>query len=48
MKKRQKRKELEDTRDKVRVEYLFPNIIAIKNLNLSNLKIIGKKFKKNF
>ena len=42
------RKELEDTRDKVRVEYLFPNIIAIKNLNLSNLKIIGKKFKKTF
>tara|TARA_Y100000385_G_C12950821_1_gene575389 strand:+ start:201 stop:785 length:585 start_codon:yes stop_codon:yes gene_type:complete len=42
------RKELEDTKAKVRVEPLFPNLIAIKNLNLSNLKIIGKKFTKTF
>tara|TARA_Y100000385_G_C12792778_1_gene508379 strand:+ start:85 stop:660 length:576 start_codon:yes stop_codon:yes gene_type:complete len=39
---------LEDTRGKVRVKSLFPNLIAIKNLDLSNLKIIGKKFKKTF
>ena len=42
------KKELEDTRGKVRVKSLFPNLIAIKNLDLSNLKIIGKKFKKTF
>ena len=42
------KKELEDTRGKVRVESLFPNLIAIKKLNLSNLKIIGKRFKKSF
>ncbi len=36
------------TKAKVRVEHLFPSVIAIKNLNLSNLKIIGKKFKKTF
>ena len=39
---------LDVTKDKVRVKSLFPNLIAIKNLDLSNLKIIGKKFKKTF
>lgn len=32
----------------VKVDNLFPNLIATKNLDLSNLKIIGKKFKKTF
>jgi len=32
----------------VSVESIFPNLIAIKNLNLKNLKIIGKNFKKTF
>lgn len=34
--------------NKVRVETIFPNLISIKHLDLSNLKIIGKKFKKTF
>jgi hypothetical protein len=42
------KKELEDIRDKVRVESLFPNLIATKNLNLSKLKIVGQNFKKTF
>ena len=42
------KKELEDTRGKVRVKSLFPNLIAIKNLDLSKFKVIGKKFKKTF
>jgi len=42
------KKELEDTKGKVKVKSLFPNLIAIKKLDLSNLKIIGKKFKKTF
>jgi hypothetical protein len=33
---------------KVKINNLFPNLIAIKNLNLSKLKITGKKFKKTF
>jgi len=32
----------------VKVDNLFPNLIAIKNLDLSKLKIIGKKFNKTF
>lgn len=36
------------TKAKVKVNNLFPNLIAIKNLDLSKLKIIGKKFKKAF
>jgi hypothetical protein len=42
------KKELDDTRDKVKLKSLFPNLIAIKNLDLSNLKIKGKNFKKTF
>ena len=42
------KKELDVTRDKVRVESLFPNLIAIKKLDLSQLKIEGKRFKKTF
>ena len=34
--------------NKVKVDNIFPNLIAVKNLDLSNLKIIGKKFKKTF
>ena len=34
--------------NKVKVDNIFPNLIAIKHLDLSNLKIIGKKFKKTF
>ena len=34
--------------NKVKVDNIFPNLIATKHLNLSNLKIIGKKFKKTF
>ena len=32
----------------VSVENIFPNLIATKNLNLKNLKIIGKNFEKTF
>jgi len=32
----------------VKVDNLFPNLIATKNLDLSNFKIVGKKFKKTF
>jgi hypothetical protein len=42
------KKELDDTRDKVKLKSLFPNLIAIKHLDLSNLKIKGKNFKKTF
>ena len=42
------RKELEDTKARVKVNSLFPTLVAIKHLNLSNLKITGKKFKKSF
>lgn len=34
--------------NKVKVDNIFPNLIATKHLNLSSLKIIGKKFKKTF
>jgi hypothetical protein len=34
--------------NKVKVDNIFPNLIATKHLDLSNLKIIGKKFKKTF
>ena len=40
------KKELDDTRDKVKLKSLFPNLIAIKHLDLSNLKIKSKNFKK--
>ena len=33
---------------KVEVHNLFPNLIATKNLNLSNLKFVGKNFKNTF
>ena len=36
------------TKAKVKVNNLFPNLIAIKNLNLHKLKIVGKEFKKTF
>ncbi len=42
------RKELEDIKARVKVNSLFPTLVAIKHLNLSNLKITGKKFKKSF
>tara|TARA_R100001480_G_scaffold7800_4_gene15892 strand:+ start:3318 stop:3842 length:525 start_codon:yes stop_codon:yes gene_type:complete len=32
----------------IKVDNIFPNLIAVKNLNLSNFKITGKKFKKTF
>jgi hypothetical protein len=32
----------------VKVDNLFPNLIATKNLDLSKLKIVGKKFNKTF
>jgi len=32
----------------VKVDNLFPNLIATKNLDLSKLKILGKKFNKTF
>ena len=32
----------------VKVDTIFPNFIAIKNLNLLNFKVVGKKFKKTF
>lgn len=42
------KKELDVTKDRVRVESLFPNLVAIKKLDLSQLKIEGKRFKKSF
>jgi len=36
------------TRVKVKVNNLFPNLVAIKNLNLFNFKVVGEKFKKTF
>lgn len=32
----------------IKIHNIFPNLIAIKTLNLSNLKIVGKRFKKTF
>lgn len=32
----------------IKIQNIFPNLIAVKTLNLSNLKIVGKKFKKTF
>ena len=34
--------------NKVKVDNIFPNLIATKHLDLSNLKIVGKQFKKTF
>jgi len=34
--------------NEVRVDNIFPNLIAVKNLNLSEFKIEGQKFKKTF
>ena len=42
------RNALEDTKAKVKVESIFPNLIATKNLDLSYFKIKGKNFKKTF
>ena len=32
----------------IKIHNIFPNLIGIKTLNLSNLKIVGKRFKKTF
>jgi hypothetical protein len=42
------KKEIENTTDKVNVKSLFPNMIGIKHLDLSKLKITGKEFKETF
>jgi len=34
--------------NEVKVDNIFPNLIAIKHLDLSNLKVVGNKFKKTF
>ncbi len=34
--------------NKVKVDNIFPNLIAIKHLDLSKLKVVGNKFKKTF
>ena len=41
-------KDEKKTETKVKISNLFPNLVAIKRLNLSMLKIVGKKFKKTF
>lgn len=42
------RNELEDIKARVKVENLFNNLIATKNLDTSKLKVVGKNFKKSF